>query len=58
MGQVASAMAGQSQLHRTRHPDYQKKTLQMISSVDDQAPGVHPHDEHEGENRFAFRIRR
>jgi hypothetical protein len=29
------------------NPDYQKKTLEMVNSFDDQAPGVHPHDEHD-----------
>ena len=29
------------------NPDYQKKTLEMVNSFGDQAPGVHPHDEHD-----------
>ena len=29
------------------NPDYQKKTVEMVNSFDDQAPGVHPHDEHD-----------
>jgi len=28
-------------------PEYQKKTLEMVNSCDEGAPGVHPHDEHD-----------
>jgi len=29
------------------NPEYQKKTLDMVNSFDEGAPGVHPHDEHD-----------
>jgi hypothetical protein len=28
-------------------PEYQKKTLELVNSFDEGAPGVHPHDEHD-----------
>jgi hypothetical protein len=28
-------------------PEYQKKTLELVNSFDESAPGVHPHDEHD-----------
>jgi len=28
-------------------PEYQKKTLELVNSIDEGAPGVHPHDEHD-----------
>jgi hypothetical protein len=29
------------------NPEYQKKTLDMVNSFDEGAPGVHPRDEHD-----------
>jgi hypothetical protein len=29
------------------NPEYQRKTLDMVNSFDEGAPGVHPHDEHD-----------
>jgi hypothetical protein len=29
------------------NPEYQQKTLDMVNSFDDNAPGVHAHDEHD-----------
>jgi len=29
------------------NPEYQKKTLDMVTSFDEGAPGIHPHDEHD-----------
>lgn len=28
-------------------PEYQKKTLEVVNSLDESAPCVHPHDEHD-----------
>jgi hypothetical protein len=39
-------------------PDYNKKTIDMINSYDDTAPGVHSHDEHDVDKLHHVTIKR
>lgn len=39
-------------------PDYQKKTLELVNSFDEGAPGVHPHDEHDVDNLDHVTVKR
>lgn len=39
-------------------PDYQKKTLELVNSFDEGAPGVHPHDERDVDNLHHVTVKR
>jgi hypothetical protein len=39
-------------------PDYNKKTIDMINSYDDTAPGVHSHDEHDVDKLHHVTVKR